>query len=233
MMRPVPRQTPKPFQPSRVLVAWAFIGAGAAICSMYSFDVYYDGTWVNCNSEAKADGGHAEGRVRVFNEMIYEGRRSIPIGWRIVDCYYGAAVCGFAVIGGTVAATFGRIIPRRFRRPQRKSLLTLVTATGVVTLLLVKFGVPGVNGGSIGNWIDLDNFWKPNWASQFERKLSLDLLKDVLILVGVALPFGWAFQVIVVSLVAGIVGRPDQADDYDDAITGSPKTVQDSIARSR
>jgi hypothetical protein len=205
---------------ARVTIAWGVLGAAAGLCLLYSRWVFDGGGWWVCPREEEA---RSAGHARVCGWVAFEGERPGRLAHRAVDLWYVAVAAGLAGVGGLAGAAVGRSLPDRLRRPAAGDRWLGLAAIGTVAAALAVAGVPGEHSGS-----------PLAWARRVLGRPSapgdvVNLATEAVRLLALAVPIGWAAQVVIAAAGLRLAGglALDQAADYDDVRAAEPPRAPD------
>jgi hypothetical protein len=214
--------------PSRVVVAWAVLGAAGATCLMYSKAVFHGEAkdWLTILSETfpgmMFDGWwphDSRGRVEVAGQLVYEGSGPPGEPERIVGEWH----LGVASVLGLLGAVGGIIAHRLLRRPTTKAVGRDIRLW-LLFSVVVFFGLAwaGIPGESRTLWSTARFVYQvsPAWAADDFDWLGPATVRSAVI----ALVVSWAAHVIAVAAGCRWFSGPgpDQAADYDDARPANP-----------
>jgi hypothetical protein len=215
--------------PGRLVLAWAVLGAAAAVGLMY-VPAVYEGRSSGMSDELTEEPPvflsrigmfFTEGRVRVLGEVVCEGRSQDPGEiYEAIDRWHTRVAGRLAAIGAILGALVGWREQRRWRRRpvvrRRGGWLWLPASVAVFSVLAVA-GVPGENALTL--WREWR--WEMRVAETAGVGLSWKELWDlhggvIVRLAMYSVAIGWA-----VHVAAGARGvrlsfgrRPEQAADY-------------------
>jgi len=235
MIRPV-SQTKAPSRilrclPGRLVVAWAVLGAAAAVALTYSPVVYeerathWSGAWRS--SEGPPDRAISSGRVRILGTVVYDEGSKLPreIG-RGILWWRQRVLASLLLAGGLAGAMVGWREERRSRRrplPRESGRRLWLVASLVVFAILTVAGFPGDDRLSLWYWLESE--WSlairfgPSLPENERFEYEFGAFARVTI---AAIVVGWAAHV-----TAGARGvrwptsrRPEQAADYADEVVG-------------
>jgi prepilin-type processing-associated H-X9-DG protein len=217
-----------------VTLAWAILGAAAAVSLMY-IPAVYEGRCPTCDDRtgriylSRRGIVFFDGHVRVLGEVVYEERSQEreEVGL-MVDQWHRRVAGRFAGLGALAGAVFGWREQRRARHQKhrlRGGWLGVAVAA-VVFGALVLVGVPGEYRDSPWRW------WRDylqSWVKLYGWTWSWDGLgapaaRDGLRLLLPAAAIGWAAQTATAARgVRLFPGRPpEQAEDYADGRPAAP-----------
>jgi len=213
--------------PGGLVVAWAILGAAAAVALMYSPLVYeekaihWSGVWRT--SDGLPNRATSSGQVRVLRTVVYDESSQLPeeigrgIRWR-----HQRVHASLVVVGGLAGALVGWREQRRFRRrqsPAERGRRVWLVASLIVFAILTVAGFPGDSTLSLSYWMrtewSLNTRFGPRWPAKELFEYEVAEFARVTI---AAIVIGWAAHVAIRARgVRWPVGRrPDQAADYAD-----------------
>jgi hypothetical protein len=220
--------------PGHVTVAWAILGATAAISLMY-IPAVYEGRCPNCDDRSgrihlSRRGAYSfDGRVRVLGQVMYEEQTQerAEVGLMIDRWHRRVAGC-FAGLGALAGALVGGREQRRgaHQRHRTRGGWLGVAVAAAVFGVLVLVGVPGEDrdspwrwwGKHLHSWVKLYG-WRWSWDD-----LGESIARDALRLLLPAAVIGWAAHTAAAARgVRLFPGRPpEQAADYADNVAAAP-----------
>jgi hypothetical protein len=217
--------------PGRLVVAWAVLGAAAAVALMYAPVVYEEraihisGAWRS--NEGLPNRATSSGRVRVLGTVVYEESSKLPeeIG-RGILWWQQRVLASLLLVGGLVGALVGWREQRRARRralPRERGGRLWLVASLVVFAILTVAGFPG--DGRVTLWFWLEGEW--SLAIRFgprlpeKERFESEFFAFARVTIA-AIVIGWAAHV--TARARGVrwptSRRPEQAADYGDEVVG-------------
>ena len=220
--------------PGRLVMAWAVLGAAAAVALMYCPAVY-EVKLSDSESFLTSDNIYlwrqgiifTDVQIRVLGIVVYEqhsqDREEI---YEAIDQWHRRIAILLFLIGAIIGGLFGWREQRRWRRKQsphdQRGWLWLPVSAAVFALLVFA-GVPGVSGPSLSalvRWEMRAAQWSgPGWtlAELFDERWG-----EIARLAVYSVVIGWAAHVAAgargVRWMAG--RRPEQAADYGEDVVG-------------
>src|SRR5262245_18845064 len=220
-------------RPGRLVVAWAVLGAAAAVALTYSPVVYEEwaihisGAWRSWEGEGPPSLATSSGRVRVLGTVVYEEGSKLPeeIG-RAILWWRERVLTSLLLAGGLAGALVGWHEQRRSRRrpltSERGGRLWLVASLVVFAILAVA-GFPGDDRLTLGYWLESEWSLAIRFGPSLPEKERFELEFAAFARVTIAaIVIGWAAQVALRARgVRWPTGqRPEQAADYADEVVG-------------
>jgi hypothetical protein len=209
--------------PGRLVVAWAVLGAAAAMGVMY-FPAVYKAQ--STDRPLFTTQMPMEGQVRVFGKVVYDEKSWQPDEIRgAIDGWRRGMTAGFAAVGGLLGALIGRREQRRLKGNCefgcRGGRLGLVASAAAFAFLFVA-GVPGDVEWSLYEWMRWEIWFIDQLGVTMWRRMSAFYAIDLALLTIVSIAIGWAVHVAAgargVRLLVG--RRPEQAADYGENVVG-------------
>src|SRR5262245_9024599 len=207
------------YLPGRLVVAWAVLGAAAAVGLMYFPPVFSARTTALPMFTALSP---YEGRVRVLGVVVYDERSPDHVSLYVtVQWWLYGVMAGFALLGALVGVIIGRREERRWRRGPtdtgRGGWLWLAASAFAFTFL-VCVGVPGDVDWSVYERVRFG--LRYGVPAAFRWSSVLFGPGEVARLMVAAVAIGWAVHVALVARGVQWMGgrQPDQAADYGDDV---------------
>jgi hypothetical protein len=206
-------------------LAWGVVGAAAGLCAMYSTDVIDAGSWYASFYEpARGQWCEPEGQVLLFGRVVYRGHSPGEYAFRVVAAWLVGVAVFLAVLGASAAIVASRLLSPQFRSARRFDPGLALLACGGVFACLAAFGYPWLNEGG----------WRRQDIRDALQNAKLSSIipygKESLYFLALAIPVGWATQVVVASLGLRHFPSPDQPNvsDYgDDRVAAEPTRPPD------